>query len=115
MRPAPPDEALERYSTRQVVFAHPFTLGSSPEAYPAGAYEVETKVQPIEFGAHTALVRTSTVLIIPTPTGTCSRVVSGSELECALMHDAGPGPSGEPGDTLASGRVDPLRDPEELP
>jgi hypothetical protein len=101
MRPALPDDILERYSTRQVVFAHPFTLGSSPEAYPAGSYEVETKVQPIELGGHTALVRTSTVLIIPTPTGTCSRVVSGSELDRALMHDAG----GEPSGTLGSGEI----------
>jgi hypothetical protein len=83
-----PNEGLGRYTTRRVVFARPFTLGKAPEVYPAGVYEVETKEQPLEAGGHTAHVRTSTVLIIPTASGTYCREVRGSELDEAVLRDA---------------------------
>ena len=47
--------------------------------------------------AHTAHVRSSTVLIIPTPTGICCREVSGSDLDRALMQDLESSARGEPG------------------
>jgi len=81
-------DGLEQYTTRRVVFVHPFTLGAATEVYAAGAYDVETKKQPVERGGHLALVRTSTTLIIRTPTGTCTREIRGSELDQALLHDA---------------------------
>jgi hypothetical protein len=86
-----PSNCLERYSTRRVVFAHPFTLGRAPEVYAEGAYDVETREQAIDAGAHTAHVRTSTTLIIPTATGICCREVAGSDLDEALSRDAGEG------------------------
>lgn len=83
-----PNDGLERYSTRHVFFARPFTIGKATEVYPAGAYHIETKELAVEAGGHTAHVRTSTVLIIPTSTGTCSREVQGSDLDEALSRDA---------------------------
>jgi hypothetical protein len=93
-----PNDGLERYSTRRVVFARPFTLGKAPEVYPAGAYQIETKEQELEAGGHTAHVRTSTLLIIPTPTGTCCREVRASDLDQALLDDAAQASPGEPGE-----------------
>ena len=78
----------ERYTTRRVVFARPFTLGKAPEVYPAGAYAVETKEGVVDRGCYTAYVRTGTMLIIPTVAGTRSCQVKGSELDEALLQDA---------------------------
>ncbi|GAC1592272.1 MAG: hypothetical protein NVS3B5_23480 [Sphingomicrobium sp.] len=83
-----PDDGHERYTTRRVEFACPFTLGSAPEAYAAGAYTVETKEHALETAGHTAYVRTSTVLIISTAVGTCCREVRGTDLDDALVRDA---------------------------
>ena len=97
MRPRElPDNGLERYTTRRVVFARPFTLGNAPEVYPAGVYDVETKERPLEAAGHTAHVRTSTVLIIPTHSGTLTREVRGSELDEAVLRDAQHGGPAEP-------------------
>jgi hypothetical protein len=78
------------------VFVSPFTLGKDPEVYPAGAYDVETKAELVERGGYTAHVRTGTMLIISTATGTRSRPVKGSELEEALARDAETEPSENP-------------------
>jgi hypothetical protein len=86
----------ERYTTRRIAFAHPFTLGRSPEVYPAGSYEIETKEEAHEAGGHTAYLRTSTVLIIPTQTGTRHHTVSGRELDDALIRDGERGNPSEP-------------------
>ena len=83
-----PTGGPERYTTRRVVFAHRFTLGEAPEAYPAGSYEVESREEAVEPGGYTAYVRTATMLIVPTPAGTCSRPVEGSELDDASLRDA---------------------------
>ena len=95
MRPRElPSHGLERYTTRRVVFARPFTLGEAPEVYPAGVYEVETEEQPLELGGRTAHVRTSTVLTVPTASGTYAREVRGGDLDEAILRDAensGPG------------------------
>ena len=82
-----PNNRLERYTTRRVVFTQPFTLGKAPEVYPAGVYEVETKEQPLDAGGHTAHVRTSTVLIVPTASGTYCREVRGRDLDEAILRD----------------------------
>ena len=44
-----PNGGAERYTTRRVVFIHPFTLGKPAEVYPAGTYEVETKEEAIAY------------------------------------------------------------------
>ena len=89
MRPRDlPSNGVDRYTTTRVVFAHPFTLGKAPEVYPAGIYDVETKEQPLDAGGHTAHVRTSTVLIIPTSWGTRCREVLGNDLDEAVLRDA---------------------------
>ena len=43
---------------------------------------------PLEASGHTAHLRTATMLLIPTPAGTCSRQVLGSDLDQALLRDA---------------------------
>ena len=78
----------ELYTTKRVNFSRPFTLGSAPEIYPAGTYEVETMQQVWEGNGHGALRRMSTVLVVPTPTGSFSRQVSGIELDQAIARDA---------------------------
>ena len=83
-----PNSGLERYTTRRVVFTRPFTLGKAPEIYPAGVYEVETREESLEAGGYTAQVRTSTVLTIPTASGTCYREISGRGLDEAVLRDA---------------------------
>ncbi|MFN3946413.1 MAG: hypothetical protein ACK4K7_15965 [Allosphingosinicella sp.] len=91
-----PNNGFERYILRRVVFPRPFTLGNAPEVYPAGVYDVETKEQPLEAGGHTAYVRTATVLIVPTVSGTCSREVRSSELDEAMLRDRDHGGPLEP-------------------
>ena len=86
----------ERYTTQSVLFSCPFTLGKDPEVYPAGAYDVETKEELVERGGHTAHVRTGTMLIIPTATGTRSRPVESGDLDHALARDAETEPSENP-------------------
>ena len=88
--------APERYTTRRVVFVSPFTLGKDQEVYPAGAYDVETREDLVESGGHTAHVRTGTMLIISTATGTRSRPVEGGELDAALARDGEGDPSENP-------------------
>lgn len=73
---------------RRVVFIRPFTLGTAPEVYPAGTYQVETRDEAVEFAGHTAHVRTGTELIISTVTGSFTRQVKGSELDEAILRDA---------------------------
>ena len=86
----------ERFTMRRVVFGSPFTLGKDPEVYPSGTYDVETKEELVERGGYTAHVRTGTMLIIPTATGTRSRPVGGSDLEEALARDGEAEPSENP-------------------
>jgi hypothetical protein len=83
-----PTSGAERYTNRTVVFAHPFSLGSAPEVYPAGVYEVETREQEVDAGAQKLHVRTATVLVIPTASGTVCREVRGSDLDEAVLRDA---------------------------
>jgi hypothetical protein len=82
------DDHPELYSTRNVIFSRPFTLGTAPELYPAGTYAVETKEQVWEAHGHRALHRVGTVLIVPTTTGTLCREVSGADLDEAIALDA---------------------------
>jgi hypothetical protein len=73
------DQGHEHYTTRRLTFSRPFTLGTSPEVYPAGTYEVETKQAACDASGRSVLRRISTVLVVPTPTGTLHRQVSGIE------------------------------------
>jgi hypothetical protein len=77
-----------RYTDREVVFHDQFTLGTSPEIYAAGRYVIETGDRTYEGIAHAAHVRDSTVLIIPTPSGTRSVQVSEADVLAALATDA---------------------------
>lgn len=76
------------FTERRVVFRHPFTLGAAAETYPAGSYVVETESCAYEGNEHTANVRTSTVLVLNTPTGTRDVHVNGSDLDAALRADS---------------------------
>ena len=82
------NDSPELVSTRRVVFDRAFTLGADPEIYQPGAYVVETTEQMFGARGHTGLRRTSTVLIVPTPTGSFSRKVSGTDLDQAIAQDA---------------------------
>lgn len=84
-------EGPERIGTRRVVFVRPFTLGSDPEVFPAGVYDVETTERTLDVSGLTAHLRTSTVLIVPTRTGFRWRDVLASDLDAALIRDASPG------------------------
>ena len=84
-------EGPEHVATRRVVFVHPFTLGSDPEVYPAGIYDVETTERTLDVAGLTAHLRTSNVLIIPTRTGVRWRDVLGADLDAALTRDASRG------------------------
>ena len=76
------------YTTRHLMFSRPFTLGASTEVYPAGTYGVEIRQEAWEANGHTALRRTSTILVVPTQTGTLDREVSGTDLDRAFAQDA---------------------------
>ena len=102
-----PHDGSERYSTRRVSFAEPFTLGKAPEVYSAGTYEVETKEDAVDRGVYTAHVRTATMLIIPTAAGTCSRPVKGSDVDEALLRDAEHPGQSEPSENPDRGKADP--------
>lgn len=95
-----------RYTSRRVVFSSPFTLGQAQEIYPAGAYDIETKEEPIERGGYTALVRTATTLIVPTASGTLSRAVKADDLDEALARDAEDGRQHEPSENPDRGDAD---------
>jgi hypothetical protein len=81
-------EGPEHVATSRVVFVHPFTLGSDPEVFPAGIYDVETTERTLDVSELTAHLRTSTVLIIPTRTGFRWRDVLASDLDAAIIRDA---------------------------
>lgn len=104
--PQLPAGGPERYTTRRIVFSRPFTLGKAPEVYPAGIYQVETKDEAIEHAGHTAHVRTGTVLIVPTATGSFSRQVKGSELDEAILRDADGAGQMEPSENPDRGEAD---------
>lgn len=76
-----------RTTRSHVAFAHPFQLGSSPEVYPAGVYEVETSEAVYEGLERNVHVRTSTTLLLRTANGTCDRNIDPEELEEALRLD----------------------------
>lgn len=100
------DEDSARYTDRHIVFHHPFTLGASPEVYPAGSYVVETENCAYEGNIHTALVRTSTVLVVATPSGTRNVHVNGSDLDAALEADAARQGASDPNENPDRGQAD---------
>lgn len=91
-----PRNGMERYTNERVVFHQPFTLGKAPEVYPAGVYHVETKSLPAEAVGHTAWVRSSTVLVIPTSKGSYCREVRGCDLDEAMSRNLITGERTEP-------------------
>ena len=82
------DTGNEFYTKRLLEFARPFVLGSAPEVYPAGTYEVESRHEVLDLNGHGMARRMSTVLVVPTPAGTLHRNVSGTELDNAFAQDA---------------------------
>ena len=88
MKPTPPSGEVERVATRRVVFVHPFTLGSDPEIFSAGIYDVETTEGTLDIAGLTAHLRKSTVLIVPTRAGFRWCNVLASDLDDALIRDA---------------------------
>ena len=101
MKSAPPSGEVERVATRRVVFVHPFTLGSDPEVFPAGVYDVETTERTLDIGGLTAHLRTSTVLIVPTRAGFRWCEIQASDLDDALIRDAAHGIGREDADARA--------------
>lgn len=85
------NDGEERFTSEKIVFQRPFSLGGSPEIYPAGAYQVESKLQMLEAGGHIAWVRSSTVLVVPTATGSFCREVKGSDIDEAVRKDTDAG------------------------
>ena len=96
---------MPRYTDRHVTFLHPFTLGTSIEVHAAGSYAVEIGEESYQGMEHTARVRTSTVLIIPTRSGTRHLNVSESDLDAALKTDADHRSEGAPDDSPDRGHV----------
>src|SRR6476660_2800825 len=82
------DSEGTRYSDQQVVFRQDFSLGLSGEVFPAGRYIVETAEDSYAAGPHAAHVRKSTLLIVPTASGTRAIPINFRELEAALTEDA---------------------------
>lgn len=76
-----------QYSDRTVIFHDQFTLGASAQIFPAGRYVIEDGDCSYEGQGHTGHVRSSTVLVITTPTGTRNVSVNGSDLDSALAAD----------------------------
>jgi len=76
-----------QYTDRTVIFHDQFTLGASAQIFPAGRYVIEIGDCSYEGNGHTAHVRSSTVLVITTPTGTRNLRVNESDLDCALAAD----------------------------
>lgn len=100
------DGRAARYTDQRVVFHDPFTLGCSPNLYPAGTYLVETEHCAYEGNEHTAHVRTSTVLVLPTASGTRDLHVSGCELDAALSADAQHENASDPNENPDRGQAD---------
>lgn len=87
-RPQCDDSDGTRYSDQQVVFRYEFSLGESEEVYPPGRYVLEAADDSYSASGHTARVRKSTLLIVPTASGTRSIPINVGELESALKKDA---------------------------
>ena len=95
-----------RYSDHVLVFQDSFTLGGNPEVYPAGTYTVETAKEDHELAGHTARVRTSTTLIVPTEKGTRAVEVKAHDLEAAFAADWQRHQLNSPSETPDRGRAD---------
>lgn len=105
--PAPPkrdDGENTRYSDHHVLFHHEFTLGASGEVYPPGRYVIETAEDSYAASGHTAHVRKSTLLIVPTACGTRAIPIQIRELEAALKEDAKREQAGAQGESPGTGR-----------
>lgn len=95
----------ERFTNEKVVFQRPFSLGASPDIYPAGAYQIENRLQTIEAGEHTAWICTSTALVVPTATGSFCREVRGTDLDEAMRRDADPDRTSSPSENPDRGNA----------
>jgi hypothetical protein len=100
------DSQATQYSDHKVEFHHEFTLGGAAEVYPPGRYAVESAEEIHEQNGHSARVRTSTVLIVPTPSGTRAVQVNARELEAALETDVQRQQLGAPSENPDSGSAD---------
>lgn len=87
-RPKSIDSGTERRAESEAVFHFPFQLGSSDDVYPAGRYALELTDEAHVGASHTAYVRTSTVLIVPTNAGTRHVQIDPRDLDLALKMDA---------------------------
>jgi len=82
------DSEGTRYSDQQAVFHYEFRVGASGDVYPPGRYVIETAEDSYAAAGHTAHVRKSTLLIVPTASGTRGIPINIRELEDALNEDA---------------------------
>ena len=83
------DSSRMRHTTSSVTFAHPFTLGTNPELFPAGTYRVEIGEERQDLTGRTAWLRTETVLIAPTRAGNRDCSVKPQDLDRAFRRDGG--------------------------
>ena len=108
-QPSCSDMEGTRYSDQHVVFRHEFTLGSSGGVYPPGDYIIEVAETRHLAGGHTAHVHRSTLLIVPTSSGTRAIPIGIRELEVAMKHDVERQAAETSGDncSLGSAAIDP--------
>jgi len=85
--PSSNDSQATQYSDSRITFHYEFALGSPPEIYPPGQYEVETAEEIHERNGHSARVCTSTLLTVRTRGRTRSVQVEASELKAVLEAD----------------------------
>ena len=92
-----------RYLDQHVVFHREFTLGASADVYPPGDYIIETAETRHSAGGRTAHIHKSTMLIVPTLSGTRAIPVNVRELEVAMKKDVEHQQTEEPGGNRDTG------------
>lgn len=76
-----------RTTSRRVTFQHPFVLEGFARDVPAGTYLVETEDQLMDTLLSQAWKRASTVIRLPTATGTQDIFIDPEQLNAALLRD----------------------------
>lgn len=102
-----PSHGVERFTNERIRFANSFTIGCATEVFSAGVYQVETKKVLAECAGHSAWIRRSTVLVIPTATGSYCREVRGCELDEAILRDKAGGKPCDPSENPDRGAAIP--------
>lgn len=80
-----------RITKKRLTFAHPFSLESHDEVWPAGDYTIETEEEQLETRSTLAYRRIETVMIVPPEPGKRAGTqfvrINPAELEAALSRD----------------------------